>query len=151
MGQSTLVKTYNPDEVSIAIGPVLIESGFAEDEFIRIEAEADDAVDYAGVDGEVTVTRSNDRRATLTVILQQTADANDGLNVLSAAFRTAPAGVGGIFPIVIRDRNGRAVYQGNNAWVLRPPDAAFGRSPGTREWKIRIAHLARVDGGNVGQ
>lgn len=142
------VKTYMPDEVTIAIGPVLIESGFADGEFIRIEQESDDTTDVVGTDGEVAVSRTNDRRATITVILMQTANANDGLSVLHGLTLNSPGMAGAIFPLLIRDRNGRAIYESEDAWVARAPDVSFDRQAGPREWQIRAARLKRYDGGN---
>ena len=142
------VKVYNPDEVSLIVGPVLIASGFADGEFIRIEQESDDSEDVAGTDGEVAVSRTNDRRATITILLLQTADANQGLSVLSNLYRTAPGSVGGIVPAFVKDQNGASVYAAENAWVMRPPDASYDRTATTREWQIRCANLKRNDGGN---
>ncbi len=141
-------KVYNPDEMTIAVGPVLIENGFADGEFIRVEQESDDTEDVAGTDGEVAVSRTNDRRATITIILMQTAAANAGLSTLSNLARSAPGMTGAIVPLLIRDRNGATLYTGQNAWVRRAPDASFDRTATGREWQIRVADLIRVDGGN---
>lgn len=142
------VKVYNSDEVTIAIGPVLITSGFADGEFLRIEDETDDTEDVAGTDGEVAVSRTNDRRATITVMLLQTADANEGLSVLSNLTRFAAGMAGAIVPTLVRDQNGAFVATAENSWVQRPPDAGFDRTATTREWPVRCANLVRNDGGN---
>lgn len=143
-----LLKVYNSDEVSIIVGPVIITSGFADGEFLTIEGEADDTEDVAGTDGEVAVSRTNDRRATAMIKLMQTADANDGLSVLSNLARSAPAMVGGIVPFLVSDQNGRSLWTGENCWVQRPPDISLDRTAQSREWTIRIANLVRFDGGN---
>jgi hypothetical protein len=145
---STKLKVYNADEVDIAVGPVLVDSGFADGEFLRIEQESDDAEDVVGSDGEVSVSRTNDSRANVTILVMQTSDSNDGLSALSALFKTAPGGAGGIVPIVIRDKNGRTLVTGANCWVGRAPDRSFDRTAQANEWKIRVAHLVRFDGGN---
>lgn len=142
------VKVYNPDEVSIILGPVLIASGFADGEFLRIEQESDDSEDVAGTDGEVAVARTNDRRATITIMLMQTADANLGLTALSNLYRSAAGSVGGIVPLFVKDQNGLSIYTAENAWISRPPDVSFDRAPTSREWQIRCANLKRIDGGN---
>lgn len=142
------VKVYNSDEVTISVGPVLITSGFADGEFVRVEDETDDTEDVAGTDGEVAVSRTNDRRGTITVMLLQTADANQGLSVLSNLARSAPGMAGAIVPTLVRDQNGAFVATAENSWVLRPPDASFDRTATTREWPIRCANLIRNDGGN---
>lgn len=142
------VKVYNSDEVTIAIGPVLISSGFADGEFLRVEDETDDTEDVAGTDGEVAVSRTNDRRATITVMLLQTADANQGLSILSNLARSSPGMAGAIVPTLVRDQNGAALYTAENSWVQRPPDVSFDRTATTREWAVRCANLVRNDGGN---
>ncbi len=142
------IKTWMPDEIAISLGPVILNSGFAEDEFIRIEQETDDTEDVVGVDGEVVVSRTNDRRATLTVILMHTSDGNDGLTTLLGLTRTAPGMAGAIQPLLIKDLNGRAVYTAQNAWVAAGPPVSYARKATPREWKIRIANLVRVDGGS---
>jgi hypothetical protein len=137
-----------PDEVIISLGPVIIDSGFADGEFIRIEQESDDTEDVAGTDGEVTVSRTNDGRATITFLLMQTSIANDGLSTLSNLTRSAPNMAGAIVPLLISDPNGRALFEAANAWVARPPDRSYDRTPQANEWKIRCAKLVRFDGGS---
>ena len=143
-------KVYNPDEITIIVGPVLVQSGFADGEFLRVEQETEDTADVAGTDGEVAVSRSNDRRALITILLMQTADANQGLSALSNIVRAAPGLAGGIVPLLIKDRNGASLYTAENCWVQRPPDASFDRTAQSREWQIRVANLIRNDGGNNG-
>jgi hypothetical protein len=143
-----LLKVYNSDEVTIAIGPVLIENGFADGEFCRIESENDDTEDVAGTDGEVAVSRTNDRRGTISIMLLQTSDANRGLSLLSNLAREAPNMAGAIVPALVSDQNGAGLWISENSWVQRPPDASFDRTAQTREWAVRCANLIRNDGGN---
>lgn len=148
MAANDSIKVYNPDEVVMTIGPVILESGFAEDTFIEIEQDTDDTEDVVGVDGEVTVSRTNDRRATATFTLMQTSNGNDGLSALSTLTRNAPAMAGAIHPFIIKDLNGRSLYTAQNSWVAAPPSVTFGRKATERAWKVRIANHVRTDGGN---
>lgn len=141
-------KVYLAGEVIIAVGPVLIDSGYADGEFLRIENESDDTEDVAGTDGEVAVSRTNDRRATITIMLLQTADANQGLSILSNLARNAPGMAGAIVPVLVSDPNGLALHAAENAWVQRPPDVSYDRTATTREWAVRCANLIRNDGGS---
>lgn len=141
-------KVYNADEVTVVVGPVLVEAGFADGEFLRVEQESDDTEDVCGTNGEVAVSRTNDRRATCTIILLQTSASNDGLSVLSNLTRSAPGMAGAIVPFLVRDRNGRTIYTGEKCWIQRPPDASFDRTAQSREWTVRVPHLVRTDGGN---
>ncbi len=143
-----VVKVYNGDEVTIAVGPVLIEGGLADGEFCRIEEESDITEDVAGTDGEVAVSRTNDQRATLTIMLLQTAAANQGLSVLANLARSSPGMAGAIVPSVVSDQNGAALFVAENSWVRRAPDVSFDRTATSREWQVRQAHLVRNDGGS---
>lgn len=142
-----MAKIFNADEVSIVIAGALIESGFADGEFLRVEQEGDDFLDTVGTDGEVTVSKSNDRRATITVLLSQTSDGNDVLSALSNLARNTP-GLAGAGPLYVRDRQGRTVYEAAACWIAKPPDATFDRTATSREWKVRCDKLKRFDGGN---
>ena len=145
---SNQVKVYNADEVTVVLGPALIESGLADGEFVRVEQESDDTVDVVGVDGEVSVSRTNDKRTDVTIIVMSTSSGNDSLSVLSNLIRTVPGMVGGIVPLKVKDRNGRALYTAENAWIKKPPDVSYDRQATPREWTVRAAHLIRYDGGN---
>lgn len=141
-------KVYTSDEVTIAIGPVLVDSGYADGEFLRVEGETDITEDVVGTDGEVAVSRTNDYRATITVLLLQTADANLGLSVLANLAVNSPGMAGAIVPTLVRDRNGSSLYTAENSWVQKAPDASFDRTAQSREWPVRCAKLIRIDGGN---
>ena len=143
-----MAKVYNADEVTLNIAGALIESGYADGEFLRVEQESDDFTDVVGTDGEVAVSKTKDRRATITVLLMQTSDGNDILSALSNLARNG-TGLAGAGPLYIRDRQGRTVYESSTCWIAKPPDASFDRSAGPREWKIRCDKLERFDGGNT--
>lgn len=142
------VKVYNPDEITIVLGPVLISEGFADGEFLRIEQATEDAQSVVGTNGEVAVSRTNDRRATITILLLQTATANAGLSVLSNLFKLSPNSAGAIVPFLVKDQNGGSLYTAQNAWIMKPPDVSFDRTAQTREWQIECANLVRFDGGS---
>lgn len=143
------MKIYNADEITVVFGPVIISSGFADGTFVEIEQESDDFTDVVGAAGEVTRNKTSDRRATVTLTLMQTADANDALSVINNLDRNTD-GAAGVNPLVIRDRNGRALYEAEQAWIQAPPTATFDREATERAWVIRCANLVRFDGGNVG-
>jgi hypothetical protein len=124
-----------------------IESGFDDGEFLRIEQEADDFVDKAGTDGEVTRSKTNDRRATITIILMQSSDGNALLSGLNNIDRLAGNGAG-VGPLLVRDRQGTALYAAAECWISKPPDVSFDREPTAREWTLRCASLERFDGSN---
>ena len=102
-------KVYDADQVKLTIGGFAIESGFADGEFLRVEQESEDFTDIAGTDGEVTRSKTNDRRATITVLLMQTSSGNQQLSALSNIDREGPNGVG-ITPLLIKDNNGDTLF-----------------------------------------
>lgn len=139
-------KIYDADQVSVNIAGIPVTGGYADGEFIRIEFETDAFTDVVGTDGEVTRSKTNDRRATATLSLMQTADANNLLAALHQADRNAPNGAG-VGAFLVRDRQGTAIYTGSECWISKPPDATFDREATPREWVVRIAHLEDFTGG----
>lgn len=140
------LKVYDADQVNISVAGFPIDSGFADGEFLRIEQESDDFSDVAGTDGEVARSKSNDRRATITILLMQTSSANQALSALSNLDRLTPNGAG-IAPFLVQDGNGATIYEAASCWVMKPPDVTFDREATTREWTLRVADLIRFDSG----
>lgn len=140
------LRVYDASEVSIKIGVITIDAGFADGEFLRIEQGTDDFETVVGTDGEVTRSKTNDRRATATILVMQTSQGMQALSALSNLDRSTPNGAG-VVPFMVRDRNGATLYTGQNCWIRRPPDASFDRAATAREWAIDIAELIRNDAG----
>lgn len=142
------MKVYNSDELNILVGPVLVNNGLANGDVIRVESSSD-IIDYeVGCDGEVAISRTNDHTASIYIMVMSTSAANDGLSILANLAKTAPKMAGAIVPIEISDRNGRSTYKGANCVVSKEPNRVFGKKANTNEWKIFVAQLVRVDGGN---
>lgn len=142
-----MAKVYDANEVTLSIAGLLIDAGFADGEFCRIEQESDDFVDVVGTDGEVTRSKTNDRRATVTVLLMQSSLGNSLLSALNNIDLAAGNGAG-IGPLLIQDNQGTTIYTGDACWVSKPPNVSFDRAATAREWTVRVANLKRVDGSN---
>ncbi len=142
-----MAKLYSADEVSLTIGGRPIDSGFADGEFITIEESAPRVVTAVGTDGEVAVSRNNDRRATVTVKLMSTSDGNDVLQDLADLNEEGP-GLPGVSNLYIRDRNGRALHEGDHCWVEEMPAVSYDRGATTREWKLGVSRLRNTVRGN---
>lgn len=136
-------KIYNADEVSIVFGVVPISGGWGDGEFCRIEMLNDAFEDVAGTDGEVTRTKTNDRRATITITLMQTSSFNAALSLLHEADKNTAGGTG-VLPLLIKDNNGVGLWSAKDAWIVKAPDLTFDRGATSREWVIRCAALVRV-------
>ncbi len=139
-------KIYDADMVTLALFAFLIDSGFADGEFIRIETEADTFTDVAGTDGEVTRSKTNDKRVTITVTLMQTSAGNTKLTAVHNLDVKGSNGAG-VGPFLIKDRNGTALHAGT-CWIAAPPTVVYGRGAEAREWKIRGVMAERFDGGS---
>ncbi len=140
------VKVYDADEVNISFAGFALDGGFADGEFLRIEQETEDFVDVVGTDGEVTRSKTNDRRATITILLMQTSSGNQALAALSNLDRSLPNGAG-IAPFLVTDGNGDSLYEASSAWIQKPPDVSMDRTATPREWQLRCADLIRFDAG----
>ena len=116
---------YNTGQVSLSLGGVPL-SGFGEDAMVSIEWDSDITTDKVGVDGEVTASKTNDRRATATITLMESSPSNAVLTGFFLA-RKAEDGISGETVI------------GPEAWVLKAPSVEKGKEAGEREWSIRIA------------
>lgn len=141
-----MFKVYDSNEVTISIAGIPITGGFDDGEFIRIERDTEVFGDKVGTDGSVTRFKTNDDRATVTIILMQTADANDQLSTLLISDKNAPNGFG-VGRLLIQDLNGRSLHESAQAWVQDFADVAYGREATAREWPIRVAQLQNFIGG----
>lgn len=140
------LKIYDPNDVSASIAGLPM-SGWADGEFIRIERESNAFDDVAGTDGEVTRSKSNDDRATITFLLMQSSDANDLLSALYNTDKNTPGGAG-VGAFLVRDGSGRALFTAEKAWIQKSPDVSLDRTATAREWTIRCASILEFHGGN---
>lgn len=141
------LKIWDPDQMTIACGNILIADGFADGEFIRFEHNAPTFAKVVGTGGQVARSKSMDKSGTFTVTLLATADENDLLSSLHNTDRNAPNGAG-VVPFMLRDRQGRTALTAGECWVAEPPKPVWSRGVEAREWKIDVASVERFDGGN---
>jgi hypothetical protein len=139
------VKVYDPDQISVIFAGVPAE-GFADGEMVTIEHTTPRFSSVVGTTGEVVRSKSKDKRATITVKLMQTSNTNDLYSAIAVADDKAPNGAG-IAPVMVRDRQGRALYAGKDAWIVGQPDASYDRTAKSREWKIEVEALDDFTGG----
>ncbi len=138
---------YDPNEVSIMVCGIPIEGGFADGTYVEIDQDSNDFDDIVGTDGDVTRSKTNDRRGTVTITLMQSSEGNALLSALNNIDRKQSNGAG-VGPLLIKDNQGTALYAGEKSWISKPPAAPFGKTAGPRAWTIRVADLERFDGGN---
>ena len=147
------LRIYDSNNVQVMICgiPIDVDSGgsggYADDEFLTIEKESDDFTDVAGTDGEVSRSKTNDARATVTLKLMQTSLSNKKLAALRLMDINADNGAG-VGALQVKDANGLSLYTAFECWIQAPPAVSFGRAAGTREWKVRVGKLIDFTGGN---
>jgi hypothetical protein len=135
------VKTYDPKQVAIYFGPVVI-SGWVT---ASVSYEDDSFEHTSGVDGEEMRTKKNDGRATLTLGLVQSSDSNDYLSGIAAADRLTNSGV---LPLIIKDNSGRSLVESESAWVKKMPDFRREASPQPIEWMLSLSNAIVFHGGH---
>ena len=140
-------KVYDAGDVSMVFMGILIDSGYADGEFLTIEQEEQDFLTKVGTDGEVTRSKSNNRHAVIKLKLMQTSDGNTLLSALNNIDVNTPGGLG-VGPMMILDQNGTTVYTAKSCWIAKPPDVSLDRTATSREWTLECASLVRLDGSN---
>lgn len=140
------VKVYDSKDVTLAFFGLLIDSGYAEGEFLSIAQESEDFVAVVGTDGEVTRSKTNNRLVTMTLTLLQTSEGNTKLSVINNLDRAKSNGAG-VGPFLVSDANGLAKYAGT-AWISKPPDIVFTNKGEARAWTLQGVLDKRFDGGS---
>lgn len=145
---NTELKVYSADEVTLSIFGQLIDSGFAEGEFVSVEMQAQDFTSKVGADGQVARSKTNDRRATMKVKLMQTSLGNNILSAQRALDIGGTNGAGvGLFEI--RDRSsGVLLAHAPKSWIAKAPAVSRGREVGEYEWTLEAAHMTLDVSGN---
>ncbi len=138
------VKTYNPKDVLIIVGPVIVE-GYADGTFVNVARDNPSWSKAIGSDGEGARARSNDQGGSVTITLMQTSASNPQLSALSLLDEQTGDGV---VPLLVTDRSGTSLFEAETAWIEKPADSAFGREIENREWVIQTDNLKMLVGDN---
>lgn len=147
------MKIFDSNQVQISICGIPIDpagggaGGYAEDEFLTIDYDNDAFTDMVGADGEVTRSKTNDKRATITLKLMSSSAGNAALSSLHNLDRNTPNGAG-VGALSIVDLGGLSLFAATECWIAKAPAASYGKGPTVREWKIRCASLEAFHGGN---
>lgn len=129
MGQ---IKTYNPKEVTIALGNHIV-TGYAEDSFVTIDPNGDGVTKKVGCDGEIARSISPDDTYVVKISVLQTSETNSFLQQrLDLDRKTGD----GMFPILVKDLKGGMVFSSEAAWPKGPASRGYGKEAGNREWEL---------------
>ena len=127
-----MVRTYNPKEITIALGNHIV-TGIADDSFVTIDPNGDGVTKKVGCDGEVVRSISPDDTFIVKLSVFQTSETNSFLQQKVALDRKTG---NGMFPILIKDLKGGMVFSTDAAWPIRPASRGYGKEAGTREWEL---------------
>ena len=136
--QTTSVKTYDPAEVQVVVGGLII-TGFAPGTMIELVPDAPPFQDDYGVDGEPARWTNRNPFDTLTLNIAQSSNSNFLLsNLYNVDLVTQLA----ILPVMILDGNTsgvKSIYVSARGWIQGPPRIVFaGETPVARQWIVRL-------------
>jgi hypothetical protein len=141
------LKNYYPDQISLVVCGIPVTKGYADGSFVTVEQTSPSYTTVVGTDGEVTRTRVNDGRCTITLRTMQSADINAVLSALANLDRKATGGAG-VGPTSINDLSGTSTFFAEKSWIAKPPKRDYDKTAKEREWVIECADHTALDGGN---
>lgn len=135
------MKAYNSNEIYLSLANRSIQTGRVESEFVTTDYAVDANVPTVGADGEMTISRSNNESATITIKLLATSDGHRLLEQLYAAQAATPNGAP--IPFELRDILGARVEHAEKVVFIKRPATGHGATVGEREWKLVAEKLIR--------
>lgn len=144
MPVDTNVRTYDPKQVIVTFGPVIV-TGYAEGTFVQITRSGDLFEKVRGADGGIDRVNKNANDYAVALTIKQTSPTNAELSAIGAADQISNAGV---FPLTIKDLNGTTLFFAPQAWIAKDPDDEFSDSLSSREWRLDTGIGAKLTGGN---
>jgi len=138
---------YDPQAVAISFAGFTMQ-GFGPDTFVECTPLSKTFIDEVGVDGEVTRSKSSDRRVRVKVSLAQTSATNALMSNQLTLDEKAPNGAG-VSQFRMADLQGGTFVQGPQAWIEGWPVTTMGKSGKMREWTILIGECDQFQGGNA--
>ena len=140
-------RIYDSNQVQVSFSGIPVQ-GYADGDFLTIAMETPAFTSVVGTDGEVSRSKSNDLRATITITLMSTSITNDLFSAIYTADLAADggAGVGGLQVV---DVNGTSLFTAGNAWITKIPDVTYGREASERSWELQCDKLVAFQGGNL--
>ncbi len=137
------VTVYDGQSVHINFLGVPIAKGLGSDEFLKIVRMSPATTSSVGVDGEVTRSRTGDRRVTIELTLMQTSSINSVLSAFATVDENLPNGAA-IGPFMASSNDSFTFCE--KAWITQRPDKTYAKEPGTRVWKFEGVVSSEHDG-----
>jgi hypothetical protein len=136
-------KRYDPSKVDVIFGVVPL-SGWGDGAFVEITKNEEAFTTVVGADGITTRVRNLNNLHRVTITLSQQSGSNAALSALHLLDLSGNAGP---LPIFIRDQLGTTVFASDKAWIVKFPDATFGKNAESRQWIIDVVDPKRFEGG----
>lgn len=136
---SNEAKFYDSNQVFVSLADRPITKGRTEGDFVSTEYNADSITETVGADGEVSVSISNNRSATIKIKVMQTSTSHSLLTELYQAWRLDPSV---LLPFELRDLQGSKIEHAE-VYFKKPPPSNYGAVAGEREWTLGTAELVR--------
>lgn len=129
------MKAYSWANVILLVNGIPIQ-GFDEgDDVFKGARTKDSAQDKVGVDGEMTVSYTQDKSGTITIRLLQSSDSNA---FLSGIVNAAENGVFTPIAVMLRNVVTQETAGGSQGYIKRIPDISRGENATSQEWMIRL-------------
>lgn len=139
--------TYDAANHVLTYGAIILKNGWGKDNFVKVVRQTPAWSDEVGVAGEVTRSKGNDDRATVTVSLMQSSRENEALSAAYLLDKNTPGGNGAV-PFTFMDLGGTTKIAAGEAWLQKSPDQSRARAVGECDWEIRLAAIIEFHGGN---
>jgi hypothetical protein len=139
------VRTYDPKQVIITFGPVLV-TGYAAGSFVRIAPSSGPAFEKVrGADGGIDRTNKNSNDYIVTITVKKTSPTNDAFSRILAGDKLSNTGK---LPLIVKDLNGTTLHTAPQAWITDDPEADHDDAMPNREWVIETGIAVNFIGGN---
>lgn len=136
--------SWDPQQITLSFKGYEI-SGFMDGTFITAARAEDTWSISVGAQGDVVRVLNRNTSGTIVVTLQQTSMSNGILSQILAEDEQFYTGIG---DVQIKDLRGNTLIHGEEAWVMKPADAGFGKELEAREWTLLVSKLDMKIEGN---
>lgn len=134
------VLTFNPENVVVLLGGIPLK-GFGPETFIKIAYNEDSVALKVGNDGAAIRSLNPNRSATIELTVLEGSLADLELNALWLADRASGAGA---VPFAVNDPASGTSHAAETAWVKKPPETSYGKSPDDKTWILETDRLASI-------
>jgi len=143
---------YSPNEITVVLtradGFSHVVGGYSEDAMISVEPSAEALTLYTSADNKSTLLFNSNNSATVMITLNQTSASNDIFSALYEEMRQSK-NASKLFSVMIKDLNGRSMYECAQAFIGKRPNASYANSMQNRDWTLLCPDMRQNSGGNA--